>query len=205
VQRDLFNPEATVTLMKPQTTLKDAESANPIQSVQVLQPSGTTKSQAAAIITGEQGNVRDAIVAAAKKAVALQARDGSSYIYEETVRAHQETSLFGHKPVYADCSSFVSLCYKAAGAPDPSGFGYSPLGDTASLVARGTQTSTPQPGDLVFWGPLPKPQHVALYIGGNQIVNMGVPGQPVIETIPITILGNPQLGFYTYDLGPLHR
>jgi hypothetical protein len=36
-------------------------------------------------------------------------------------------------------------------------------------------------------------------------VNMGVPGQPVIETIPITILGNPQLGFYTYDLGPLHR
>jgi hypothetical protein len=136
------SPTATVTLQKPQTTLKDAESANPIQSVQVLQPSGTTKSQAAAIIIRRRR---------ATCATRSSRREESGRapgprrqlvpLLEETVHAHHDIdSLFGPpSPSTPTARASSRLCYKAAGAPDPNGFGYSPLGDTASLVARGTR------------------------------------------------------------------
>jgi cell wall-associated NlpC family hydrolase len=51
-----------------------------------------------------------------------------------------------------DCSEFVTLVYKAAGVVDPNGRGYNGTGYTGTLVANGTRTSNPQPGDLVFYG-----------------------------------------------------
>jgi hypothetical protein len=71
-----------------------------------------------------------------------------------------------HKlPLNIDCSGFVTLCYKWAGAPDPNGNGYNGSGYTGTLEAhmRHIPKSRVQPGDLCLW----KGKHVSLVVRGG--------------------------------------
>lgn len=118
--------------------------------------------------------LRDSVCSAA-----LQAANEpqGTYQYAEGLGARPyPPNLFGPPtPVKLDCSSFVTLCYKYAGAPDPNGLGYSGQGYTGTLLMKGHVTQTPQPGDLAFWS---NPDHVALYVGSGQIVEFGAPPGP---------------------------
>ena len=77
-------------------------------------------------------------------------------------------------PTFADCSSFATWCYNAAGAPDPNGLAYNGSGYTGTLFPHGVQTATAAPGDLVFYGGTTAvPAHVAIAVGDGLVVSHG--------------------------------
>ena len=63
-----------------------------------------------------------------------------------------------------DCSGLVKYAYGAAGINLPH--------SSSAQAAGGTIVSDPQPGDIVSY-----PGHVAIYIGGGQMVEATVPGR----------------------------
>jgi cell wall-associated NlpC family hydrolase len=77
-------------------------------------------------------------------------------------------------PEFEDCSSFVTWCYFAAGAPDPNGLGYNGFGYTGTQIAHGQEKGRPRPGDLVFYGPSRSAiNHVTLYVGNGRVISHG--------------------------------
>jgi hypothetical protein len=106
------------------------------------------------------------------------------YAYEHTrsnyhyamVRPYP-SSLFGPPPLYVDCSSFVTLAFKAAHIVDPNGLGYNGQGNTVTLHANATKTTKPQPGDLCLFGSgSGASAHVNIYAGDGMAYNMGGSG-----------------------------
>jgi cell wall-associated NlpC family hydrolase len=98
-------------------------------------------------------------------------------------------------PRELDCSGFVTLCHKAAGARNPNVMGgkrmpWNGHGYTGTLMAGGSRCSKIselQPGDCVFYGatanpsaafPVGSPTHVALYVGGGMVVTHGKESGP---------------------------
>ncbi|MBZ4415047.1 peptidoglycan-binding protein [Myxococcus sp. RHSTA-1-4] len=69
-------------------------------------------------------------------------------------------------PLNTDCSGFVTLCYKWAGASDPNGLGYNGQGYTGTLLSYLSRISQSQvqAGDLVLWARNGKGEHVALVL-----------------------------------------
>ena len=65
-----------------------------------------------------------------------------------------------------DCSGFVTICYRAAAAPDPNGNGYSGAGFTGTLLQRGLRLTVPSPGDVVVYGG-GTGHHAALIVSGG--------------------------------------
>lgn len=87
-------------------------------------------------------------------------------------------------PRYEDCSSYSTWCYWVAGMPDPNGRGYDGYGYTGTLTQRGWRVSAPNPGDLVFYGGSSSaPYHVAIYIGGGQVVSHGSESGPLVLSV----------------------
>ena len=90
----------------------------------------------------------------------------------------------GTLPISCDCSAWVTICYRWAGAPDPNGLGYNGYGYTGSLLAN-TQgvhiaQSSAQPGDIVVYGN-PPGVHTAIIVeaGADPLtVSMGQQGDP---------------------------
>lgn len=77
-----------------------------------------------------------------------------------------------------DCSGFVTDCYQEGGAPDPNGLGYTHLGWTGTMMARGRKVSQAVPGDLHFWS---GPAHVAMDVGNGNIIGWGsLPGPKLL-------------------------
>jgi cell wall-associated NlpC family hydrolase len=139
------------------------------------QPATAGAGSAGPGMTAPRGS-REGVVQAAQAAVA---KPQSNYVYSAT--RPYPPNLFGPPlPVKTDCSGFVTLCYKEAGAPDPNGMGYSGQGFTGSLLLRGRPTKSPKPGDLAFWH---SPDHVAVYMGGGNIIEFGGPPAPIQGTI----------------------
>ena len=71
-------------------------------------------------------------------------------------------------PMTTDCSGFVTLCYKLAGAPDPNGLGYNGSGYTGTLLSHGQHIPLAfvQPGDVIVYGP-GTGWHTALVVKGG--------------------------------------
>lgn len=115
---------------------------------------------------------RNAVLAAAQSALGY--RSG----YSETRPMPANLKDLATQPT--DCSGFATLCYKAAGAPDPNGLGYDREGYTGTLESHGQRTGSPQPGDLVFWH---SPDHVAIYGGGDTIYQLGGPPGPIKSSL----------------------
>lgn len=96
-------------------------------------------------------------------------------------------------PANSDCSAFATWCYKSAGAPDPSGFGYRQIGSTYSQIGRGSRVASKgqlKAGDLVFYS---NPAHVAIYVGQGKVVSHGSDPGPRLEEVgyrPVSAMRN---------------
>lgn len=121
----------------------------------------------------------------------------SKYVYSEGANRGNNGTLFGSEPRTMDCSSFVTLCYKAASLPDPSNLGYNPIGTTATLIANCEKVSNPTKDDLCFFGPSEKETvHVTIYIGGGRAIAMQAPGITLGEGEAKTFGPGNFLGFF---------
>lgn len=73
-----------------------------------------------------------------------------------------------------DCSGLVQWCYAQAGISIPRTSG--------AIMANGTKVSDPQPGDICW-----TPGHVAIYIGGGQMIEAQQTGVPIcISSVRVT-------------------
>jgi hypothetical protein len=186
ITRSLFDTTATITLKKPLPVLKEP----PAESGQT----GTTDAQ----IIGPNSGVRDAIVTAARKALKNKA------LYHYRQYRPMASSLFDAFAYdHTDCSAFATLCYKAGGAPDPSGFNYNGSGNTTTMWARGRflgqGMNDAQPGDLAFFGQSLRrgaaiTTHVGVYIGGGMMIDFG--SNP-IKQVPVSVRSD-FIGFRSY-------
>jgi len=106
------------------------------------------------------GAVKDAQPDTTRRKIAAAAHRG--YVNRDAVRYTQEAAkgMQGvteqlrppEFPSWADCSSFVTWCYWAAGAPDPNDRGYDGAGYSGTLVQNGRETDEARVGDIVFYG-----------------------------------------------------
>jgi cell wall-associated NlpC family hydrolase len=105
-------------------------------------------------------SVRDAIVANARWGIANEPA-----IHYQQLRPMDGLDQPRKLPLQTDCSGFVTLCYKWAGAPDPNGCGFNGQGYTGTILQSCTHISksAAKIGDLVVWGP-PPGHHVAMMI-----------------------------------------
>lgn len=185
----LASPEtATLTLRRPAPKKKE--------------PAPDTNTRTLTESRPESGSPREAIVAAAKKALRLKA----NYFYVQHRPMH--AGLFENEvpggvagpaqPMGIDCSEFVTLVYKAAGVQDPNGSNYNGSGYTGTLAANGKKTSDPQPGDLVLYGPAAPYKHVAVYIGNGKAIGIG--GSAGVREHDAKERAD-FAGYWTYDLG----
>jgi cell wall-associated NlpC family hydrolase len=96
-------------------------------------------------------------------------------------------------PHWADCSSFITWCYWAAGARDPNGRGYNGTGYSGTLLQHGTETKEARVGDIVFYGHGRSDiNHVTVYVGNGRVVSHGQESGP--QLFPID--------YYRGSLGP---
>ena len=76
--------------------------------------------------------------------------------------------------VELDCSGLVQYCYRQAGIEIPRTSG--------DILAKGTIVSNPQPGDICWTS-----GHVAIYIGGGQMIEAQQTGVPVkVSSVRVT-------------------
>ena len=108
----------------------------------------------------QSGSLREAIVAHARWGIA---NEGA--IHYQQLRPMDGIGQPRKLPLQTDCSGFVTLCYKWAGASDPNGCGFNGQGYTGTMLQACTHISqsAAKVGDLVIWGP-PPGRHVAMVI-----------------------------------------
>lgn len=106
------------------------------------------------------GSLRDAIVGHARWGIANEPQ-----IHYKQLRPMDGLATPRQLPLQTDCSGFVTLCYKWAGAPDPNGLNFSGQGYTGTMLQACSHItqSAARPGDLVIWG-APPGNHVAMVI-----------------------------------------
>ena len=149
----------------PQTqrSLKKFQQAHGVEAIGVYGP----KTRAAFVRLGAKVAAvpRPPVPTGLRKKIVAEGKWGAT----NKIRIHyqQRRPIDGlrqpHKlPLNIDCSGFVTLCYKWAGAPDPNGNGYNGAGYTGTLEAhmRHIPQSKLQPGDLCLW----KGKHVSLVV-----------------------------------------
>lgn len=156
------------------------------------EPKETSKEEAPAESEGGNGSASEQ----AQKAYS----EKKKYLYSEQPNRSNNGTLFGPEPRTMDCSSFVTLCYKDAGLPDPSAKNYEPIGNTESLIANCEKvTGTPSKDDLCFYAgdeSTTHPQHVTLYVGGGKAIGMEQPGVNLLEGTPEALGPAKFLGYY---------
>ncbi len=125
-----------------------------------LPPDYQQRSLERASSVGQQSALRQAIVGFARWGIANEQQ-----IHYQQLRPIDGLAAPSQLPLRTDCSGFVTLCYKWAGAPDPNGLGFNGQGYTGTILKACHQIaqSAAQPGDLVVWG-APPGKHVALLL-----------------------------------------
>jgi hypothetical protein len=88
------------------------------------------------------------------------AHNSQIHYSESTLRDDFLHEPRGQLPMTTDCSGWVTQCYWAAGAPDPSGLGFRYVGFTGTLLSFAanhghvfTDLSRARPGDPIVIGP----------------------------------------------------
>jgi peptidoglycan hydrolase-like protein with peptidoglycan-binding domain len=155
----------------PQTeaSLKKFQKAQGVDAIGVYGPATRTAFKRLGATIGGAGTppppappqgLRQKIVAEGQWGVANKAR-----IHYAQTRPIDGLKLRHKLPLTTDCSGFVTLCYKWAGAPDPNGSRYNGDGNTRMLEAHMRQIplSQVQPGDLCLW----QRRHVSLVLQGG--------------------------------------
>jgi hypothetical protein len=176
--RSIFNPQADVSLAKPQPVLPepltDPEGVTSLPTW--AQGSGTHlpgDPPAGAQFGGIEGATGDrgAIITVLDAALAEQARQRYMYLQSRPMPA----SLFSAQAhAGIDCSTFATLVYKEANLPDPNDENYNGAGNTGTLINHNRRVVVPSPGDFVFYGgTVAYPGHVMIYYGNNQVVGIG--------------------------------
>lgn len=152
----------------------------------------------------ESGTPRDRILKVLDKAMSDTWRTRYRYLMARPY----PPSLFPVESVsilQIDCSSFVTLVYKAAGIADPNGAGYNGGGNTSTLRANGKKTTDPQPGDLVHWGSgaAGGASHVGIYVGkeGGKPMCVDMSSSRNLSKREIWTSGSPPFaGYWQHDL-----
>ena len=129
-----------------------------------------------------------------RPAIVSWARDGVTHhatmTYAEIRPMPSINNAAGNFLWTGDCSSWVTTCYKWAGAPDPMGSAYNGFGNTQTLTGAGRQIGVGQvqPGDVVVYdafGPLAS-QHTAVVVeaGSDPLTSsMGKQGDPSLVRV----------------------
>lgn len=162
-------------------------------------PGSEAETAGAAKAGGASAELRNKIVANAVYAARLEKEKGL-YEYSETgSRNFAQMSLFNVQPplthIELDCSGFCMMVYKECGAPDPNASSYVG-GNTWSMQEHGHKTTSPQPGDIVFFN---NPSHAAIFIGNGNCVSMGSQGEPVVTTVAgESSAHNGTVGYWNY-------
>ena len=122
----------------------------------------------------------------AKKAYNEEREHPGLFTYSEGPGRGNGGKLFatasGHSSREFDCSSFVTVCYKEAGLPDPSGLNYHPIGTTKTLMPHCKKVHKPEAGMLCFYGGVYNaPTHVTIVMPDTaNAVSMGKQGDPYL-------------------------
>jgi hypothetical protein len=175
ISRSLFKDDMIVILKKNRPKLAEPETNDVSQETggfAVDPNTGQAVDQAQFGGLPNTNGSRKAVVQIAEKA--YKTEQTWHYNYEK-VRPYPDTlwSKSAHERGI-DCSSFVTLVYKEAGAADPNNLGYSGDGNTRTLAAHGRWVVAPSPADLVFWGgDRTYPGHVGVYIGNGKVIEIG--------------------------------
>ncbi|NPC70079.1 hypothetical protein HPP05_10020 [Corallococcus exiguus] len=140
-------------------SLKQFQKAHGVDAIGIYGPKTRAAFKALGATLGGAG-LREKIVAEGLWGAANQER-----IHYAQIRPIDGIRLRHKLPLDIDCSGFVTLCYKWAGAPDPNGNRYSGAGYTGTLEAHMLHIplSQVQPGDLCLW----QGKHVSLVIQGG--------------------------------------
>ena len=77
----------------------------------------------------------------------------------------------GSSPAGFDCSGFTSYVYAQVGKSIPR--------TATAQMQMATRVSTPQPGDLIFFGNGSSAYHVAIYVGNGMMIDANHPGGTV--------------------------
>lgn len=135
--------------------------------------------------TGTSSNVRNAILAEAKKIC-----DDPNVQYSQPLRGQTVDGI-----TYWDCSSFAKHCYEVAGLSivDITGPQYNQVANEGGKII--TQSEA-MPGDLVFWGKGDACHHVAIYAGdGYYYAANGRDGKAAADQVSYCPLyGEPDFG-----------
>ena len=126
-------------------------------------------------------DVRSLVVTTATSAVPHRGQ----FTYSEGADRMAWLKAPGKLPVSCDCSSFATMVYYMAGAPDPNGLGYDGQGYTGTLLSNRSNVHVMAkdvlPGDLVVYGG-GSGEHVAIVTqvtnGDIMTVSMGQQGDP---------------------------
>jgi len=93
-------------------------------------------------------------------------------------------------PLSTDCSGSLTDIYYAAGAPDPSGYGYHAIGNTASLYANATHLPLSElvPGDFIICFKGTETEHVYIVVerlanGDLKLFTHGQESTPAYEDL----------------------
>lgn len=143
-------------------------------------------------------SLRDKIVAVAKQSALNYEKHPTAYHYLKGGVPNSEVMKPTPASWRSDCSQWAAGVYRRAGAPCPGGGRYEDA-FTGSMVRQGHRTTQPRHGDLIFYGPLPIPHHVEIYIGEGSFKSRTTigHGSPPIDEGTIDMLGGGWA--WTYD------
>lgn len=192
--RSLFDLTATITLRKPRPRLPEptsdgiARADTPGGSWGSIptNPDDAPNFSQFPFDPNIPNGTRQKVVATALRALAIEGQSHYNYSHPGSPGGRPYPNSLWSNDAHGnqaenkglDCSSFVTLVFKEAGADDPNGYGYNGTGYTGSLLAHahlfGEIRSAPLPGDLIFYGDNQENvSHVAVYVGSGEAVGIG--------------------------------
>jgi hypothetical protein len=170
------------------------------------EPSVTSSTTSSTATGSTKSGTLASAVDLAKRAAALETQK-HCYRYTQDEQPGDSRTNEGHTvlsaPYTFDCSGFCGAVYKFAGLGCP--YGSAGYGGTSGEVNSGgacaqVSQGNAVPGDLVTFGPGGS-DHVAIWIGNGQVVNMGGANQPYITTLQAEIDGHSSFGGFWHLKG----